>query len=187
MCGEECCDGKDRMLINRAARLRNGALIAIVLALQPAATAAREGPSGLPVPRYVSVKAQPANARQGPSYGHPVLWQYMHAGLPLRITAESDHWRRVEDFEGATTWMHVSMLSSTRTVLVMDARLAVRAQPNDLAPPRFWAKRGVVLELAGCRGGWRKVRARNRIGWAPAGALWGAGGCTAAGASTKTS
>lgn len=175
------------MLSNRAARLCAGALLAAVLALQPGATAARLGPSGLQVPRYVSVKAQPANARQGPSFQHPVLWQYLRAGMPLRITAESANWRRIEDFEGATAWMHVSMLSSAPTVLVTDARLAVRAQPNAEAAPRFFAQRGVVLELSGCRGAWRKVRARNRIGWAPASGIWGAGGCTAAGASTRTS
>lgn len=171
------------MLSMRAA----GALLAALLALQPAATAARPGPAERAVPRYVSVKAQPANARQGPSFQHPVLWQYRRAGLPLRITAESDNWRRIEDFEGATAWMHVSMLSADHTVLVTDTRLAVRARPNAQAPARFWAKRGVVLELAGCRGSWRKVRVRNRIGWAAASGVWGAGGCSAEGASTKTS
>jgi SH3-like domain-containing protein len=165
------------MLTRRLRRAFTAAVTLLAASAAAAAAFARPSPSGLPTPRYVSLKAEPANARQGPSFQHPVLWQYHRAGLPLRVTAESENWRRTEDFEGGVAWVHVSMLSAAHTVLVMEPRMALRARPEAQAAARAWVERGVVLELLDCRGAWRKLRVRNRTGWTPASGLWGAGGC----------
>ncbi|MCX7307455.1 MAG: SH3 domain-containing protein, partial [Afipia sp.] len=44
--------------------------------------------SGLPVPRYVSLKSDHVNVRAGPTKDHDVAWVYTRAGLPVEITAE---------------------------------------------------------------------------------------------------
>ena len=46
------------------------------------------GPSGLPVPRFVSLKAEKVNVRRGPSSDHPVAWVFQRKGLPVEIVAE---------------------------------------------------------------------------------------------------
>src|SRR5688572_29458134 len=45
------------------------------------------GPSGLPLPRFVSLKADKINVRRGPSSEHQVAWVYQRKGLPVEVTA----------------------------------------------------------------------------------------------------
>lgn len=77
--------------------------------------------SGLPVPRYVSLKADKVNVRGGPSRDHDVAWVFTRAGIPVEITAESENWRRIRDAEGAEGWVFHSLLSGRRTALVSPA------------------------------------------------------------------
>src|ERR1700682_861181 len=100
------------------------ALIALtVLALAPASAQAEDEPagavSGLPVPRFVSLKADKVNLRAGPTRDHDVTWVYTRAGLPVEITAESENWRRIRDWEGAEGWVYRPLRSSRRTGVVM--------------------------------------------------------------------
>ena len=53
--------------------------------------------SGLPVPRYVSLKSDHVNVRAGPTKDNDVAWIYTRSGLPVEITAEFENWRRVRD------------------------------------------------------------------------------------------
>ena len=81
--------------------------------MQPASAAemAIGAKSGLPVPRFVSLKPDRVNVRGGPTREHEVAWVYTRAGLPVEITAESDNWRRIRDAEGSEGWVYHSMLS----------------------------------------------------------------------------
>ena len=74
--------------------------------------------SGLPVPRFVSIKPDRVKVRGGPTWDHDVTWIYTRAGLPVEITAESDNWRRIRDWEGSEGWVYHSMLSGRRTAVV---------------------------------------------------------------------
>ena len=72
----------------------------------------------VPLPRFVSLKGNEGNARRGPGLTHRIDWVFTRAGMPLKITAEYEHWRRVEDAEGAGGWVHYSLLSGVRSALV---------------------------------------------------------------------
>src|SRR6516164_7969436 len=74
--------------------------------------------SGLPLPRFVSLKPDRVNVRGGPTRDHEVTFVYTRAGLPVEITAESDNWRRIRDWEGSEGWVYHSLLSGRRTALV---------------------------------------------------------------------
>ena len=54
----------------------------------------------LPIPRYVSLKSNKVYARRGPALTQRIDWVYTHAGMPVRVTGEFDHWRRIEDEDG---------------------------------------------------------------------------------------
>src|SRR6476619_5402212 len=98
---------------------------ALVAALTCAATARAAGEfgtgpkSGLPMPRFVSLKPDRVNVRGGPTRDHDVTFVYTRAGLPVEITAESENWRRIRDWEGAEGWVYHSLLSGRRTALVI--------------------------------------------------------------------
>ena len=56
--------------------------------------------------------------RAGPTRNHDVTWQFTRSGLPVEITAESDNWRRIRDWEGSEGWVYHSLLSGRRTAMV---------------------------------------------------------------------
>jgi SH3-like domain-containing protein len=94
-------------------------LLAFGLICPAGAVGQTEGASsGLPVPRYVSLKADKVNVRGGPSRDHEVAWVFTRIGIPVEITAESENWRRIRDAEGAEGWVFHSLLSGRRTALV---------------------------------------------------------------------
>ncbi|MFS2316387.1 SH3 domain-containing protein [Maricaulis sp. D1M11] len=129
-------------------------------------------PSGLPVPRFVSLKSDVTNGRVGPSQAHPIAWRYVRAGLPMEVIAETRQWRRVRDPEGEVVWMHRVVLSSRRSVYALE-ETPLHARAAQDSPVEAIADAGVVLSLERCRSGWCRVEANGRRGWAPASLLWG--------------
>src|SRR5262245_59668371 len=100
------------------------ALAAGVAALQPssaqsAGEVATGSVSGLPIPRFVSLKSDRVNVRSGPNKDQEVRWVYTHAGMPVEVTAEFENWRRIRDWEGAEGWVYHSLLSGKRTAMVL--------------------------------------------------------------------
>ncbi len=74
----------------------------------------------LPLPRYVSLKTDRVNLREGPSKDHRTLWVFQRAGLPVEIIAEFETWRRIRDSEGTEGWVLHSLLSGRRTAVVLN-------------------------------------------------------------------
>src|SRR5262245_51380679 len=74
--------------------------------------------SGLPVPRFVSLKADKVNMHVGPAKNFEVKWRYQRAGLPVEITGEYENWRRIRDSDGTEGWVYHSLLSGRRTAIV---------------------------------------------------------------------
>ncbi|MCB2116352.1 MAG: hypothetical protein KDE00_08640 [Rhodobacteraceae bacterium] len=145
------------------------------LALSPAAADEPAlGPvTHLPVPRFVSLKAAEGNVRRGPSLAHRIDWVFRHRDMPLRVTAEFGHWRRVEDNEGQGGWIYYTLLSGVRTVLVEDEKTVLRARPDDTAPEVATAEAGVIGRLDDCDGDWCRIVAGGEKGWVHRAALWG--------------
>jgi SH3-like domain-containing protein len=151
------------------------ALIAAMIALAAGSALAQErGPeTGLPLPRYVSLKADEGNVRRGPSLTHRIDWVFKRRDMPLQIVAEHGHWRRVQDNEGAGGWVHYSLLSGNRTVVVHEELAPMRTRPEGLAPETARLARGVVASLGACEPDWCRLSAGGYRGWVRKSALWG--------------
>lgn len=132
--------------------------------------------SNLPVPRFVSLKTEGANARRGPGLDHRVEWIYQRAGLPLQVTGESGPWRRVVDPDGDVSWIHAQNLEPRRTIYIAQATAIRRHARGNSAVVAYLAP-GVVGAITGCEGNWRRVAVGGRVGWVENAALWG-GDCT---------
>ncbi len=137
--------------------------------------AATETLSGLPVPRFVSLKFGQVNGRQGPTLQHNVLWQYQRKGLPLIVVAETENWRKVRDSEGEESWIRRVALSGNRTVLTK-REVDIITRPRDDARIKAVAQVNVLLDLGDCNeSGWCRVRSSDgHKGWARKSDLWGA-------------
>lgn len=129
--------------------------------------------TNLPLPRFVSLKGSEGNARRGPSLSHRIDWVFRHAGMPLRITAEFGHWRRVEDRDGAGGWVHYSLLSGVRTVIVEDDMTELHARPEANSAVVALAEAGAIAELGDCRPDWCEISADDADGWVPKDKIWG--------------
>ena len=152
-----------------------GALIAI-LPMGGAGNATEVGQvTNLPLPRFVSMKAAEGNVRRGPSLTHRIDWVFKHRDMPLQITAEHGHWRRVEDRDGMGGWVHYSLLSGTRTVLIEQDHLRLLVRPDPNAPVAAEFELGAIARLGACDLEWCFLRADGYKGWAPKARLWGVG------------
>jgi SH3-like domain-containing protein len=93
--------------------------------------------------------------------------------MPLRVTAEFGHWRRVEDNEGQGGWIYYTLLSGVRTVLVEADGTALRSHPDPEAPVVAEAEAGVIARLGECQHDWCRITADGEKGWVAKAALWG--------------
>lgn len=144
--------------------VRNGGFCILFLLLALPAQAANT--SGLPVPRWVSLKADEANIRTGPGTRYPIQFIYRREGLPVEIIEEFDLWRKIRDMEGATGWVHKTMLDGKRNVIVnsRDARI-LRAEPEPKSRPILKVEPQVIARLIECEKDWCRVQVSGRKGW----------------------
>jgi SH3-like domain-containing protein len=159
------------------AGLRLIALAAVgLLAMQPGLSQGQSQAgrtSGLPVPRFVSLDADPVNVRFGPGRQYPVNWVFAREGLPVMIVAEFDNWRKIRDHEGKEGWIHSSLLSSRRTFMVSGQIRELHRTASEGARVVLRAEPGVVGDLLNCEGEWCHVEIEGRRGWLQRSDFWG--------------
>ena len=133
--------------------------------------------SGLPVPRFVSLKPDRVNVRGGPTRDHDVTFVYTRAGLPVEITAESDNWRRIRDWEGSEGWVYHSLLSGRRTAVVAPkdktALVPLYDQADKTGAVVAQLQAGVLATVKRCTGNWCRIVGPGYDGWAVQEQLWG--------------
>jgi SH3-like domain-containing protein len=146
----------------------------------PAASA--PGASGLPVPRYVSLKSDRVNMRNGPGTDYPTAWVYRRAGLPLEVIKEYEGWRQVRDADGAAGWVLQSFLSGRRTALVLPwelkagtaaPKVALRYDDSERSRAVAMVEAGVIANVGSCDGRWCHVTIEKFHGYIEQKKLWG--------------
>jgi len=155
--------------------------LALALLATLACAAAKAAPNGsvtgLPLPRYASLKTDRVNLREGPSKDHATKWVFQRAGLPVEITAEFATWRRVRDSEGAEGWVLHTLLSGRRTALVgavkKEPTYNVTAAPSDSSDVAAQLQAGVIVNIKRCDGTWCQVYGQGYKGYLRQTDLWG--------------
>lgn len=153
-------------------------LVAAALIAAPIVAAAQQAQkgsaSGLPLPRYVSLKSDRVNLHEGPSKDHRTLWVYARASLPVEITAEFETWRKIRDSEGTEGWVLHSLLSGRRTALVAPwKKEPLLLTTSDHTTPVAKLAPGVIATLRGCDGSWCRVAGQGFDGYMRQENLWG--------------
>ena len=129
--------------------------------------------TNLPIPRYVSLKVKEANARRGPSLSHKIDWIYKRKNMPLEIYGEYENWRRVRDFEGLGGWVHYTLLSGIRFVLVKNELLEMRLLPSIDAQVIAKIPLHNIATLDKCTKDWCRITDDGYKGWVPKSGIWG--------------
>jgi SH3-like domain-containing protein len=160
----------DCLIVSRSPRALGFVLAAAMALWATFAAADSVGTvTGLPLPRYASLKTDRVNLREGPSKDHATKWVYQRAGLPVEITAEFDIWRKVRDSEGVEGWVLHSLLSGRRTALVgvgkKGAVYKIYAQPRGGGGVAATLQSGVIAHFRTCDGAWCLVDGEGYKGY----------------------
>jgi SH3-like domain-containing protein len=133
--------------------------------------------TGLPLPRFASLKTDRVNLREGPSKEHATRVVFQRAGLPVEIVAEFETWRRIRDSEGTEGWVLHSLLSGRRTALVAPWRkgevLALRQEPKGAAALAARLETGVIGSVKSCDGQWCRLTGEGYDGYIEQSNVWG--------------
>jgi SH3-like domain-containing protein len=124
-------------------------------------------------PYWASIDAPRAILRRGPSQQMRALWEYHRPGLPVKVLALHEDWRKIEEPDGTTGWMHRSLLTGRRTAIVVDALQPIRTAPDPSAPVAFRAEPGVIGRIADCADGWCAFDVTGRRGYIAFAGIWG--------------
>lgn len=129
--------------------------------------------TGLPLPRFASLRASEVYMRTGPGVRYPVEWIYLFRSMPVEIVAEFDNWRKVRDWQGSEGWVHSSMLSGARTALVTGGIQPLRRDPTPDASLVARVEEKVLGRVLECDGAWCRMDISGKKGWMQRSHIWG--------------
>ncbi len=143
--------------------------------------------SGLPVPRFVSLKSSETNLRKGPNARYPIVWTYTKKGYPMEVVAEFENWRKLRDIDGEEGWVHVNLINGMRHFIVnsntykdsdseyteLKRELVLFRYPDESSFPMVRAELGVIGTVKSCNPDWCKVQMDEYAGWIRKENIWG--------------
>ena len=130
--------------------------------------------TGLEIPRYVSLKSNDANIRVGPSKNYPIEIKFIKKNYPLKVLEEYEDWRKVEDFQKNFGWIHKSLISGTRTGIVLSNDNKTIKLLNTLNGNVIGEiGKGNIVFLEKCKIYWCLISSGNFKGWMDKKYIWG--------------
>ena len=129
--------------------------------------------SGLPIPRFASLKSDNAFVRTGPSMDYPIKWIYKRHGLPVEIVQEYDAWRKIKDPSGETGWVHKLLLSGSRTAIVESKEPLKAFDSEDQKKLVALLEPGTISKVEECSPFMCRLKFGTYEGWAEKKFLWG--------------
>ena len=131
--------------------------------------------TGLPLPRFASLKTDEVNLRSGPGLRYPIQWVYKRRDLPVEIEREFEVWRLISDSDGVKGWVHQATLVGRRTFVVVGVEQTLRNGARDDAEPVARLKPGVIGRIRGCDANapWCQVQVGDYRGWLKRESFWG--------------
>ena len=131
------------------------------------------GASGLPLPRFASLRADEINLRAGPGTRYPIEWVYRREGLPVEITAEYDIWRRIRDWEGSEGWVQKSALTGKRAAIIATGPKDLVDDPATGSRVLAHVATNAVGHVVSCTENWCAVTFGDIRGYMPKDSFWG--------------
>lgn len=153
--------------------MKNIKILLILILLIPADILASDEGSGLPVPRFASVKSKEANVRTGPGKRYPIKWVFVRQNMPVEIVEEFELWRKIRDIQGDEGWIHKSQLSGQRTAIVKSNNIKIYSDSSIKSSVRGVVESGVVVKIKSCEEGFCKSEVSDISGYLESNNLWG--------------
>lgn len=127
------------------------------------------------IPRFVSTKANEVNVRAGPGIKYPLKWVFNQKGEPVEVINESDQWRHIRDIDNEYGWIHSSVLSGKRTVVILSDKIEyLYRSPSHESKVIAHLEPNVRCEFKKkCTATMCKLNCKSYIGWVNRKAIWG--------------
>ena len=152
-------------------------LISMLFVSLPAFAQDKDNPfrsTAYPLPRFVTVSSNEAYVRAGPGKKYPIQWVFKRAGIPVEITLEFDHWRKIRDYEGQEGWIHKSLLSGKRNAMVQSQdTVSMFRKPEQSSRLIALLEPAVIVKIDECKPVWCRIEASGYKGWVEKENLWG--------------
>ena len=149
---------------------------------EPPAAPTKGTNSGLPLPRFATLRSDEVYMRSGPGPRYPIDWVYKRRDLPVEIEREFDIWRLVRDVDGVRGWVNTQTLAPRRSGVVLagaspgtPVERALRKEARDDSPAVARLKPGVIVRLRSCDAAsdWCAGSVQDYRGYIRRAELWG--------------
>lgn len=128
------------------------------------------------LPRFVSLRSSPVNARSGPGVRYPIEWVYMQKSAPVEVIAEFEDWRRIRDWQRSESWIKAQMLNKKRFVkIITPGENNIYAKSNYKSKVIARVEDEVVAEVKKCpaKNDFCLLKFNDAEGWVPRQNLYG--------------
>ena len=121
---------------------------------------------------FLTLRNDKVNLRLGPSFDYPIKIVYKKKHLPVIIKDKLDNFRRIQDHENNSGWIHISQLSKKKSGIAIEDKVLYK-RPTIYSKPLAKIETGRLLLISKCKDEWCKVRTDDYKGWVKKESLWG--------------
>tara|TARA_Y100000590_G_scaffold349592_1_gene401162 strand:- start:334 stop:807 length:474 start_codon:yes stop_codon:yes gene_type:complete len=123
--------------------------------------------------KFLSLKNNEVNLRQGPSFEYPVKIIYKKKYLPVIIIDKSETWRKIKDHKNNSGWIHISQLSKRKSAINTKKNSIIYKKPSIFSKPIAKLEIGRLVLIKKCKMKWCKITSDKYTGWILKDYLWG--------------
>ena len=121
---------------------------------------------------FLTLRNEKVNLRLGPSFDYPIKIIYKKKYLPVIIKDKSDNFRKIQDHENNSGWIHISQLSKKKSGIAVQDKVLYK-KPTIYSKPLANIKTGRLLLISKCKLDWCKIKTGKYSGWVKKENLWG--------------
>ena len=120
----------------------------------------------------LTLRNEKVNLRMGPSFEYPIKIIYKKKYLPVYIKDKSDNFRKIQDHENNSGWVHISQLSKKKAGITTE-EMVLYKKSTVFSKPLAKVEKGRLVLISKCKKTWCKIKTKKYSGWLKKGGIWG--------------
>ena len=121
---------------------------------------------------FLTLRNDKVNLRLGPSFDYPIKIIYKKKFLPVLIKDKSENFRKIQDHENNSGWIHISQLSKKKSGITIKDVILYKKN-TFYSKPLANIEKGRLLVISKCRDEWCKIKTGEYSGWVKKESIWG--------------
>ena len=121
---------------------------------------------------FLTLRNDKVNLRLGPSFNYPIKIIYKKKYLPLLVKDKSENFRKIQDHENNSGWIHISQLSKKKSGITTEDTILYK-RSTLYSRPLAKVETGRLLLISKCKDEWCKAKTDDYKGWVKKESLWG--------------